>query len=72
MSFWSGWWDLPEEGVFSALSDATDRLAESAFQPWYPGEPNGEGIENCGAVWTQNVAWNDDKCDNKVGRRRGS
>ena len=73
MSFWSGWWDQPEEGVFSALSDAKDRLAESSFQPWYPGEPNGEGVENCGAVWTQNVAWNDDKCDNKVGRtRRGS
>ncbi len=44
--YWAGWSDQEEEGVFVGL--ASGRLMDgSVHQPWGPGEPNGDRIENC-------------------------
>ncbi len=63
--YWSGWWDQPSEGTFS---DATGRtkLPPGGYHPWYLGEPNGNTEENCGVVWADRGAWNDDSCSKEA------
>ena len=61
INIWAGWWDEPTEGVFSDVNTGR-ALPEDAFQPWFPGEPNGHRGENCGIVWARRNAWNDQPC----------
>ena len=37
-------------------------MTKDVYQPWSPGEPNGETIENC-AVLRRNEQWNDLFCE---------
>ena len=37
-------------------------MNEKGFAPWYFGEPNGDRIENCVAVWPHRLAFNDKAC----------
>ena len=59
--FWSGYWDEPEEGVFTAIMTG-EKLDPNGFSAWRAGEPNGERIENCLGVWPLRNQWNDVSC----------
>ncbi len=61
VNLWSGFWDEPEEGVFSDVNSGVG-IEPGAFSPWFPGEPNGERAENCGIVWSSRNSWNDQPC----------
>jgi hypothetical protein len=60
--FWAGWTD--EDNYF--FTDVNTRnmslLEDGGFWPFYPGEPNGEYVENCAVVWPAKNAWNDYMC----------
>ena len=62
ISLWAGWWDEPEEGVYTDINTG-QVLTEGAYQPWFPGEPNGRTVENCAIIWFNRDAWNDQVCD---------
>ena len=61
-SYWAGWWDETEEGIFSNANTG-ELLLSDMYQPWYLGEPNGDTLENCASVWSAKGAWNDLSCD---------
>ena len=58
--FWAGWEDEQQEGIYS--NAVTGESLSKGFWPFYPGEPNGERMENCVAVWVAKNAWNDFSC----------
>ncbi len=64
-AFWNGWTDLRTEGTFVDSNDGRV-LADSDYQPWYLGEPNGLDLENCGLSWVRRQSWNDGGCDNRL------
>ena len=39
---------------------------EDGFWPFYPGEPNGDRLENCAVLWPVRNAWNDLNCKSKA------
>ena len=49
-STWIAWWDHNQEGEWSSSINSSKLLETNDFQPWEPGEPNGETIENCAAL----------------------
>ena len=44
---WIAWWDQNQEGEWTSSINSSKLLDTDNFQPWEPGEPNGETIENC-------------------------
>ena len=63
--FWAGWEDTEKEGLFLNTDTGEVLQKGSAFWPFYPGEPNGERLENCALVWATRNAWNDMLCTEK-------
>ena len=62
---WTGWWDENFEGNWISISHSKPLNIES-FDPWQPGEPNGNTIENCAAITTGSVSeWADADCNTK-------
>ncbi len=61
--FWAGYWDEPEEGVWTDVSTGRP-LAKGDFTAWFAphAEPNGDRLENCAVVWSARKAWNDYSC----------
>ena len=49
-STWIAWWDENDEGIWKSAINSSKHLSGSSFQPWAPGEPNGETLENCAAL----------------------
>ena len=49
-STWIAWWDENDEGNWKSAINSSKHLSGSSFQPWAPGEPNGETLENCAAL----------------------
>ena len=47
---WIAWWDQPKEGKWVSSVNSSKALEKSSFQPWAPGEPNGETVENCAVL----------------------
>ena len=47
---WIAWWDDNSEGKWVSAINSSDLLENKPFQPWAPGEPNGETIENCAVL----------------------
>ena len=58
--FWAGWDDELQENNYA--NTVTGEPLAKDFWPFYPGEPNGERMENCVAVWVAKNAWNDFSC----------
>ena len=58
--FWAGWDDELQENHYA--NTVTGEPLAKDFWPFYPGEPNGERMENCVAVWVAKNAWNDFSC----------
>ena len=48
--FWAGWWDEPEEGIFSNINNKFS--GPSIPNLWQKSEPNGDRAENCVAINT--------------------
>ena len=44
---WIAWWNQNQEGEWTSSINSSKLLDTDNFQPWEPGEPNGETIENC-------------------------
>lgn len=65
-NIWGGWSDEPQEGFFSNVNTGVILRKEDGFWPFYPGEPNGELLENCVVVWTAHNAWNDAGCSEEA------
>ena len=63
--FWAGWDDIEQEGFFANTLSGEVLQKEKGFWPFYPGEPNGELLENCATVWTTRNAWNDLTCSER-------
>ena len=61
VNVWTGLWDEPEEGSWSDVNTGQVR-AKDEYQPWFPGEPNGDRGENCAIIWSIRNAWNDQSC----------
>ena len=47
---WIALWDHNSEGEWISAINSSKSLMTNDFQPWEPGEPNGETIENCAAL----------------------
>ena len=47
---WIAWWDDNSEGKWVSAINSSELLENKPFQPWAPGEPNGETIENCAVL----------------------
>lgn len=57
--YWSGYTDEEEEGQY--INAYTGELL--SFDPWFPGEPNGDDRENCGtALVNYDGLWWDETC----------
>ncbi len=65
VNLWNGWWDDPEEGVFSDVNTG-EAMPGDGFAPWFPGEPNGHRAENCAILWANRDSWNDQPCDSPL------
>jgi hypothetical protein len=63
--FWSGWSDFNNEGNMTYIMTG-EYLSPIDFQPWYPGEPNGESIQNCVGVAARDNSWSDVPCSKKM------
>ena len=62
---WTGWWDEISEGNWTSIPYSKPLNIES-FDPWQPGEPNGNTIENCAAITTGSISeWADSDCNRK-------
>lgn len=64
--FWTGIWDVPEEGIWTAHINGS-KLAASV---WAPDEPNGLHFENCAGLDKEGFADDDcevKRCDNAGG-----
>ncbi len=59
--FWAGWNDERAEGNYTEPVGGKVLPAESSL--WFPGEPNGDRMENCAVVWAERAAWNDIMCE---------
>jgi hypothetical protein len=59
---WAGWDDEKEEGSFANINTGEILRESNGFWPFYPGEPNGERMENCAVIWPSRDAWNDFLC----------
>ena len=44
---WIGWSDDDQEGNWVSALNSSVSLGKEQFQPWGPGQPNGETKENC-------------------------
>lgn len=64
--FWAGWDDIEQEGFFANTHTGEVLQKRNGFWPFYPGEPNGELLENCAMVWTTRNAWNDLICTERM------
>ena len=47
---WIAWWDDESEGKWVSAINSSILLENNSYQPWAPGEPNGETIENCAVL----------------------
>ena len=47
---WIAWWDDENEGEWVSAVNSSIKLKNMPYQPWAPGEPNGETIENCAVL----------------------
>ena len=67
---WNGWWDENTEGVFTSITDTDEKLDDKVFSNWLGGEPNGNTIENCGALLMSRTRpenfWIDVSCYNEI------
>ena len=63
--YWAGWWDEKTEGKFINAYNEDDYLDPFHYQPWYPGEPNGNTVENCAVVRVGKNTWTDEHCTEK-------
>ena len=63
---WVGWWDEQEEGVMSSMTNPNEKLSDQTFSNWLGGEPNGNTIENCVALFVApgrtDGKWVDGRC----------
>ena len=64
VSYWSGWNDNKDEGIFANHLTGKILKEDGGFWPWGPGEPNGGVLENCAAVFPlRNNTWMDVRCE---------
>ena len=62
-SFWNGWADEDEEGIWRDVNGDDYLLKDETFVPWSLGKPNGGRAENCGLVRKGKNVWNDAPCE---------
>ena len=62
---WTGWWDKSKEHEFVSIP-SSELLSEHWMPaPWWPGQPNGERLENC-VFLMENGKWKDWPCGFKL------
>ena len=54
------------EGTWTKNFNDSEKLENSAFQPWSPGEPNGNEKENCALLVNEEETWDDVSCDRRA------
>ena len=65
-NIWAGWDDEKHEGKMAHSNTGRVLRKEDGFWPFYPGEPNGDRLENCAVLWPVRNAWNDLNCKSKA------
>jgi hypothetical protein len=63
--YWSGWSDSEDEGNMT-YAVTGEYIGPIDFQPWYPGEPDGESLQNCVGVSARTNTWADVSCSKKM------
>ena len=65
LSYWSGWWDEPEEGVVS-VPVTGEVLRQGDFAPFKMGTPRGGESSNCMSVRVRKQSFMDEECTGKL------
>ena len=63
---YTGWTDDLVEGIWTKHFNDSEKLEDSSFQPWSPGEPNGDQKENCALLVDNEETWDDISCDRRA------